>query len=96
VLDGAHEGFESPPEERIAHQGAIRLCRKFGVRGYRELMQRNGAMIDVTGFFDGPIVDQLVALMSAAMADPATAADWPGEDPAESCRLMIEKFGETV
>lgn len=96
VLDGAHEGFESPLEERIAHHCAIRLCRQFGVRGYRELMQRNGAMIDAPGFFDGPIVDQLVALMSAAMADPAIVADWPVEDPAEACRLMIENFGETV
>ena len=96
VMDGVHEGFESPLEERIAHHSAIRLCRQFGVEGYRELMERNGAIIDVPGFFDGPIVDQLVDLMRAAMADPAIAAEWPVEDPAEPCRLMIEKFGETV
>ena len=96
VLDGAHEGFESPLEERIAHHCAIRLSRQLGVRGYRELMQRHGAMIDAPGFFDGPIIDQLVALMNGAMTNPLVAADWPSEDPAEACRAMIEQFGETA
>jgi hypothetical protein len=96
VLDGEHEGSESPLEERIAHYSAIKICRRLGVQGYRELMQRHGAMIDAPGFFDEPIVDQLVALMSAALTDPAIAADWPVEDPGEACRVMIQEFGETM